>query len=710
MDINQFQKAEKNQMYLAGMRPVFNRKALFSDMTEDYVCPPEPSAYEEVTIYFRAGRNNIDKVFLVNKSEKHIMTKVDSSTYFDYYAHSIQLEDEMISYYFEVHAGKISCYYDLRGVTKDINEYYHFRLIPGFRTPDWAKGAVFYQIYVDRFCNGDPGNDVLTNEYQYIGDKSVRVEDWDKYPAAMGVREFYGGDLQGVLDKMDYLQDLGVDVIYFNPLFVSPSNHKYDIQDYDYIDPHFGRIVHDEGNLLEPGQNENRFATRYIDRISNKDNLEASNELFAEVVKEAHRRGMKVILDGVFNHCGSFNKWLDRERIYENAPGYEKGAYITKDSPYHSFFQFFDENRFPYNGSYDGWWGHDTLPKLNYENSRQLLDYILYIGRKWVSPPYNVDGWRLDVAADLGHSSEFNHYFWQEFRRAVKMANPNAIILAEHYGNPRDWLQGKEWDTVMNYDAFMEPVTWFLTGMQKHSDDYREDMRGNADSFWGAMRHHSANFTMPSLLVAMNELSNHDHSRFLTRTNHKVGRTNTLGAQAANEGVNKAVMREAVVIQMTWPGAPTIYYGDEAGVCGFTDPDNRRTYPWGHEDQELISFHRDIIRIHKSYKEFLTGSLKYIDADYNMIAYGRFNKTGKSVIVVNNNEQEITREFSVWYLDIPKECTVTQLLLTTAEGYTMEPREYPVTAGKIHITLPATSAVILRYEDPVGRNFVQFEG
>lgn len=710
MDINQFQKAEKNQIYMAGMRPVFNRKALFSDMTEDYVCPPEPSAYEEVMIYFRSGRNNIDKVFFVNKGEKHIMTKVDSNAYFDYYAHSIQLEDEKISYYFEVHAGKISCYYDLRGVTKDINEYYHFQLIPGFKTPDWAKGAIFYQIYVDRFYNGDPGNDVLTNEYQYIGDKSVRVEDWSKYPAAMGVREFYGGDLQGVLDKMDYLQDLGVDVIYFNPLFVSPSNHKYDIQDYDYIDPHFGRIVHDEGELLGPGQNENRFATRYIDRISNKDNLEASNELFAEVVKEAHRRGMKVILDGVFNHCGSFNKWLDRERIYENAPGYEKGAYITKDSPYHNFFQFLDENRFPYNGSYDGWWGHDTLPKLNYENSRQLLDYVLYIGRKWVSPPYNADGWRLDVAADLGHSPEFNHYFWQEFRRAVKMANPNAIILAEHYGNPRDWLQGKEWDTVMNYDAFMEPVTWFLTGMQKHSDDYREDMRGNADSFWGAMRHHSANFTMPSLLVAMNELSNHDHSRFLTRTNHKVGRTNTLGAQAANEGVNKAVLREAVVIQMTWPGAPTIYYGDEAGVCGFTDPDNRRTYPWGHEDQELIAFHKDIIRIHKSHKEFLTGSLKYIDADYNVIAYGRFNKMGKSVIVVNNNDHEITKELSVWYLDIPKECMLTQLLLTTAQGYTTEFKEHPVIAGKIHVTLPATSAIILRYEDSLGKNFMQFEG
>ena len=152
--------------------------------------------------------------------------------------------------------------------------------------------------------------------------------------------------------------------------------------------------MHDEGQLLEHGQTENRFATRYIDRISNRENLEASNALFVEVVKEAHRRGMKVILDGVFNHCGSFNKWMDKERIYENAPGYEKGAYIAKDSPYHNYFRFHDEHKFPFNNTYDGWWGHDTLPKLDYENSRQLLDYVLYIGRKWVSPPYNVDGWR----------------------------------------------------------------------------------------------------------------------------------------------------------------------------------------------------------------------------------------------------------------------------------------------------------------------------
>ena len=612
METNRFLDMEQDrQYYISAMRPVFDRMALFSDCTGDYVIPPEPNVYGMATIKFRTKKDNVDRVYFVCENEKHLMFKRESDDLFDYYAHTVQLENREISYYFEVQAGKITCYFNFQGAQKHIDRHYDFRLIPGYKTPEWAKGAVMYQIYVDRFYNGDPSNDVLTDEYHYIGDHTVKVEDWSKYPAAMGVREFYGGDLQGVLDKMDYLQDLGIDVIYFNPLFVSPSNHKYDIQDYDYIDPHIGKIVADEGELLRHGQ-ENRHATRYINRVTNKINLEASNELFAQVVAEAHRRGMKVILDGVFNHCGSFNKWMDRERIYENQEGYEKGAYVDRESPYHKYFAFHNEGAWPYNGTYDGWWGHDTLPKLNYEASRDLFEYVLHIARKWVSPPYNADGWRLDVAADLGHSPEYNHYFWKEFYKAVKQANPNAVVLAEHYGNPVDWLHGDEWDSVMNYDAFMEPVTWFLTGMQKHSDDYREDLRGNADSFWGAMMHHGANFTTPSLQVAMNELSNHDHSRFLTRTNRKVGRTSTLGPEAANLGVNKAILREAVVIQMTWPGAPTIYYGDEAGVCGFTDPDNRRTYPWGHEDRELIDFHKAIIRIHKEHKEFLTGSLKYI--------------------------------------------------------------------------------------------------
>lgn len=696
LNLDKIKQLENNKRYIATMRPVFNRRALFSDTTGDYLIPEEPSAGEKVTVKFRTARNNVDRVVLIYGEEIRVMTKVESDKHFDFYAGELQLGEEKATYHFEIQSGSLRAYYDTRGLVQDVNPYYDFVILPGFKTPQWAKGAVMYQIYVDRFFNGDPTNDVLTNEYCYINQPVNRVEDWGRYPANMDVREFYGGDLQGVLDKMDYLQDLGVEVLYFNPLFVSPSNHKYDIQDYDYIDPHIGRIVDDRGDLLSEGQRENRFASRYINRVTNPANLEASNQLFAQVVEEAHKRGIRVIMDGVFNHCGSFNKWMDRERIYENAEGYEKGAYISADSPYRNYFSFGNQNGWPYNRSYDGWWGHDTLPKLNYEDSKELMEYVLRIGKKWVSPPYNADGWRLDVAADLGRSQEFNHYFWQEFRKAVKEANPEAIILAEHYGNTKDWLQGNEWDTVMNYDAFMEPVTWFLTGMEKHSDDFREDLLGNSESFWAAMQHHSASFSMPSWQVAMNELSNHDHSRFLTRTNHKAGRTDSAGPQAAEQGINKAVFREAVVIQMTWMGAPTIYYGDEAGVCGFTDPDSRRTYPWGHEDLELIQFHKDLIRLRRENPELRSGSIKYVDRDYNFLAYGRFNKEGQCLILVNNNNHPLERQVFVWELGTAKHGKMRALIWTDENGYS-HGQEYEVTGGKIKIELPKTSAVVLKF-------------
>lgn len=187
-----------------------------------------------------------------------------------------------------------------------------------------------YQILVDRFYNGDKSNDVLTDEYFYIRGTSTQVDTWEKHPESFSVAEFYGGDLEGVRQKLDYLENLGIEVIYFNPLFVSPSNHKYDIQDYDYIDPHYGKIVVDEGELLSPDGRDNRKASRYISRVTDKRNLEASNELFANLVSEAHARGIRVILDGVFNHCGSFNKWLDREEIYSGKEGYEAGAYVEE--------------------------------------------------------------------------------------------------------------------------------------------------------------------------------------------------------------------------------------------------------------------------------------------------------------------------------------------------------------------------------------------
>ena len=695
MNLEKINYLQKVQRYMMAMQPVFQPHALFSDETANYVEPMEPMPGETVTIRFRTGLNNVDRVFLISGSRKLLMDYEKTVDRFDYYTVKVEMTEEIFRYYFEVCAGKISCFYNKRGVSRDLQEYYSFAIAPGFKTPDWAKGAVMYQIYTDRFYNGDSTNDVEDREYYYIGDGASRVRDWYKYPEFMGIREFYGGDLQGVLDKMDYLEELGVDVIYFNPIFVSPSNHKYDIQDYDSVDPHLGKIVNDGGECLAPWDNDNAHASKYIRRVTDPENLKASNQLLADLVAEAHKRGMKVILDGVFNHCGSFNKWLDRERIYENQPGYEKGAYVSADSPYRSFFKFNNEHSWPYNPYYDGWWGHETLPKLNYENSPKLVEYIMNVGRKWVSPPYNVDGWRLDVAADLGFSNEYNHEFWKEFRKNVKEANPDAIILAEHYGEARSWLQGDQWDTVMNYDAFMEPLTWFFTGMEKHSDEFRGDLLGNHESFIGAMSHHMSSFMAPSLQVAMNELSNHDHSRFLTRTNHRVGRVAQLGHHAAEEQVNVAVMREAVVMQMTWPGAPTLYYGDEAGLCGFTDPDNRRTYPWGRENLELIEFHREMIRIHKKYPVLSHGSLKFLHGEHNVISYGRFDEKERVIVAFHNGEGEKTFMLPVWQAGVCSEKRLRRVMLTGSWGYTTEPEEYFAEGGELTLTLPSTSAVVL---------------
>ena len=688
--------SEKVQLHIQRTKPILNQQALFTDGGPNFVQPMEPKAGDEVKIRFRTARENVEHVYFCAGEERTEMKLASRDRLFDFYETHITVDEEAVKYYFEVHAGGKVCFFNKMGPRKELDSFFNYEITPGFSTPDWAKGAVFYQIYVDRFSNGDPSNDVLDREYIYIGEPVTRVTDWNKYPAKMGVREFYGGDLQGVLDHLDYLQELGVDVLYLNPIFVSPSNHKYDIQDYDYVDPHFTTIAVDEGEVLPEGALNNIQATKYISRVTDKRNLEASNAFFVKFVEEVHSRGMRVILDGVFNHCGSFNKWMDAERLYENQYGYEKGAYVDKNSPYHNYFKFYNEEEWPYNEEYDGWWGHRTLPKLNYEESRQLYEYILKIGRKWVSPPYNVDGWRLDVAADLGYGEEMNHQFWRDFRTAVKEANPEAIILAEHYDDPREWLEGDQWDTVMNYNAFMEPVTWFFTGMEKHSDEKRSDLLGNTRAFLDSMMYHMSRFQYPSLLVSMNELSNHDHSRFLTRTNQTVGRTESMGPEAADANVNKGIMRAAVMLQMTWPGAPTLYYGDEAGVTGWTDPDNRRTYSWGHEDQELIEYHRKMIRIHKEHEALLTGSLKYLEGAYKVICYGRFTAREKMVVLINGGFDEAKVRVPVWEIGVTEEEELQRIIMSREADFTLEPAVCPVQGGVLEITLPAITAILLK--------------
>lgn len=673
------------------------QNALYADESSLYRRPLEAQPGDRVTLRFRTARDNVDNVFFISGVKRQAMEKVSSKEYFDYYEIQVDVGTETILYFFEIRSGEERLFFNKQGVSEDLQSCYSFGIIPGFSTPDWAKGAVMYQIYVDRFYNGDPSNDVLTGEYSYIDEQVQQVKDWDECPKEMDVRRFYGGDLQGILDKLDYLQDLGIEVIYMNPIFVSPSNHKYDCQDYDYIDPHFTVIKKDGGELLPPGELSNEKATKYIQRVVSKENLEASNEFFIHFVEEVHKRGMRVLLDGVFNHCGSFNKWLDRERLYEKDASYDKGAYISEDSPYRGFFKFNNTHDWPYNEYYDGWWGHKTLPKLCYENSPELYDYIMRIARKWVSPPYNVDGWRLDVAADLGFSMEFNHKFWKDFRRNVKEANPNAVIFAEHYGDASDWLQGDEWDSVMNYDTFMEPLTWYLTGMEKHSDAYNPKLLNNPQFLWDTLREKSVVFSGQSFMVAMNQLSNHDHSRFLTRTNHLVGRVGELGSKAAETNVSKAVFREAVALMLTWHGAPTIYYGDEAGVCGFTDPDSRRTYPWGHEDQELIRFHKELIRIRKENPACRQGSGKVLFMEGGYFCFGRFFEDNYVVTVINNTDTERRLELPVWEIEVPDKVLMKRQILSSEDGFTLEEAYYLVSGGEIEVFMLPYSAAVLNY-------------
>ena len=694
MNLANIEYQDKLRQYVLQMRPVFKPNALFSDETANYVTPMEPDPGDIVTIRFRTWKDNVDKVYLVSNDRHLAMEYEKSEGDFDYFKIRLVMPEESVRYFFEIHAGKIRCFYNKIGVSRDRLDAYDFTIAPGFHTPEWAKGAVMYQIFVDRFSSGDTNNTVEDCEYYYIGDYSRKVTDWRKNPSFMGVREFYGGDLQGVMNKLDYLQDLGVDVIYFNPIFVSPSNHKYDIQDYDYIDPHYGKIVSDGGETLKDGDTINAHASKYIKRVTDKANLESSNTFFVQLVEEIHRRGMKVILDGVFNHCGSFNKWMDREKIYEKDGGYEPGAYLTADSPYRDFFLFGDQDGWPDNDSYEGWWGHNTLPKLNYEGSKKLYQYVLDIAKRWLSPPYSIDGWRLDVAADLGHSPEMNHRFWRDFRKTVKEANPDALILAEHYGDASDWLSGDQWDTVMNYDAFMEPVSWFLTGLEKHSERKDEHLLHNSQAFMCSMLSNMSRMQTGSLYAAMNELSNHDHSRFLTRTNRMVGRLyKPEDAENAEKGINYGTFRSGALIQMTWPGAPTIYYGDEAGVCGWTDPDNRRTFPWGKEDLELTEFHRYLTGIRNRTPAFRRGAFKSLLAENGMIAYGRFDADEQGVVVVNSEDYAQRVRIPVWEAEVTADAMV-RVMLTDAKRYNVGSLKYPVVDGVMEVELPGNGAMI----------------
>ena len=248
----------------------------------------------------------------------------------------------------------------------------------------------------------------------------------------------------------------------------------------------------------------------------------------------------------------------------------------------------------------------------------------------------------------------------------------------------------------MNYDAFMEPVTWFLTGLEKHSDYRRDDLFQNGQAFFDTMLETMARLPLPSLQCAMNELSNHDHSRFLTRTTGRAGRLRDAGSAAASEGIQPAVYREAALIQMTWPGAPTIYYGDEAGLVGFTDPDNRRPYPWGHEDQDLIDFHQALARMRKELPFLREGSVKPLCWGIGYIAYARFDGNSCAVVACNNDDVAQVISLPLWTIGVGDGVEMLRRFLTDEEGFRDRSVSVgPVREGRLLLRLTARTAAVL---------------
>ncbi len=667
------------------------KNAIFSDETSNYVTPNEPLTGDNVTIKLRTLINNVDEVFVEFNNVCMKMNFSHNNKIFSYYEATVYNIQTTLSYHFVLKKGSQSYNYNKVGIVEYVDPHYNFKIIPDFVTPEWARSTVMYQIYIDRFYNGDTSNDPKTHEYKYLG-LPINKKDWDEDVTEKDTWDFYGGDLQGVIDKADYLKNLGVECIYFNPIFVSPSNHKYDISDYDNVDPHLGVIIDDHDTVLEFEHFHNDYAKMYMKRTTSKKNLEASNQLLIKLIETFHSKGIRVILDGVFNHCGAFNKWLDTEGFYKQSD-YPLGAYHDEQSEYHDYFHWIGDewNK----DEYDGWWGYKNHPKLNFEGSKKLEEYILEVAKKWVSPPYNADGWRLDVAADLGMTQEYNLLFWEKFRKAVKEANKDAIIIAEHYGDPSPWLDGKKWDTIMNYDAFMEPITWFLTGMDKHSEGFRHDYHNNDFEFINRMRYYMSCFSNQSLNTAMNQLSNHDHSRFLTRTNGYVGRLHTDGKEKADIGTKEYLMYMAITMQMTWVGSPTLYYGDEAGLTGFTDPDNRRPYPWGKENFSILRYYKTAINIHKTNEALRIGSFHLIYSEYGIFCYGRSTKDNKVIVIINNTNSSRRLILPVWKMNINLHSKMNVLLRSKKDSYDTFKSGYNIIDGMLNITVSKYSSKIL---------------
>lgn len=555
-----------------------------------------------------------------NEKEKIHMNKLMTINGVDRYGACINLKEVgVIGYYFSLNINGELLYYgnNIEVLGGEGQIYYsnpntfQITVYEESEVPSWYKEGIIYQIFVERFYNGSGDGKVLNpkknsfiygrwdDEPMYIKDKKGDICRWD----------FYGGNLKGVIIKLDYLKSLGVTIIYFNPIFKAASNHKYDTGDYKRIDEMFG-----------------------------------DEDTFKELCIKARNIGIRIILDGVFSHTG-------QDSIYFNRFGNEAslGAYQSKESIYYNWYKFIK-----YPDEYECWWGIKDLPNVD-ELNPDYLDYIIRdknsVIAKWMK--CGVSGWRLDVADELPDK------FIELLRERVKFEDSQAILIGEvwedasnkvSYGVKRKYFLGKELDSVTNY-PFRDAVLAFLKG------------NISSQKFSKIILSLKENYPKENFYSLMNIMGNHDTERLLTN----------LG--------NKKLMFLAIIIQMSMIGVPLIYYGDEVGVEGGKDPENRRTYPWGREEKDILTMYKKIISIRTNSEELKRGDIEFISTEDDVLLFKRSLHSKVIYIIINrsiNEEREIVlpHKVDIWCkIDLitnkSKVITKGKLILKPLEGLIM---------------------------------------
>ena len=471
-------------------------------------------------------------------------------------------------------------------------------------TPEWVKDAVFYQIFPDRFAQSARVP------------KPAKLQPWDAPPTPHG---FKGGDLLGVLEHLDYLEDLGITAIYFNPIFASTANHRYHTYDYYHVDPLLG-----------------------------------GNEAFRQLLDEAHRRGIRIILDGVFNHAS--RGFFQFNHILENGPESPYlDWFIVKGFPLHAY----DTHRPP---NYVAWWNLHALPKFNI-NHPPVREFLWEVAQHWIEQ--GVDGWRLDVPGEIDDDA-----FWQEFRRRVKGANPDAYIVGEIWSDARRWLQGDQFDAVMNY-LFTRICIGFFIGREMDPElvsniGYAPVPVLDTPAFAQAIEDLLRMYPWEVTQAQLNLLDSHDTARFLT-----IARG------------DESALRLATLFQMTYPGAPCIYYGDEIGLEGRRDPDSRRAFPWDESrwNHDLRDYFKRCIALRHTYPALRRGKFTTLHTAHQLYVYGR--RLGDETLVIALNISSSSQALDIPVGDYLPEGTVlehvwgretAQVVEGRLRGNTMPPR------------------------------------